>query len=82
MLTLWDLKPLHTAHIREVKSHAETQRLYTLGLLPQAQITCLQNTAFNGPKVYQVSDQVLSLSQEIAELILIEPTEDKDDPRS
>lgn len=66
MTTLWELKPHQSATVHTIQPHAEFQKLYALGLTPGVQITCLQTTAFKGPKVYQVMDQVLSLSQEVA----------------
>lgn len=69
MTTLWDLSPQQSASILGLKDSSETQRLLALGLTPTTPVLCLQSTMFGGPKVYQVHDQILSLSQECAQLI-------------
>lgn len=71
-MTLWELKPQQTAIILSTQSALDVWRLDSLGFHPNAEVLCLQTTLFNGPKVYQVGEQIVSLSHEVASHILIE----------
>lgn len=70
-MTLWELKPLESTSIQDLKDHPDRFRLESLGFFPDTQVLCLHTTALHGPKVYQVGDHIISLDQEAASIVLV-----------
>lgn len=70
-MTLWDLDVNAQAYIAKTQHIAEVERLKSLGFITEQKVVCLQKTLFGGPKVYQVGDNIFSLSKEVATNILV-----------
>ena len=68
-LTLWSLKAGDRCEILAYDDALAEQyriRLMEFGFHPGEWVTCLQSPAFGAPKVYQVSNTVFSLDDEVA----------------
>lgn len=68
-LTLWSLKAGDRVEILaydDALAEKYRIRLMEFGFHPGEWVTCLQSPAFGAPKVYQVSNTVFSLDDEVA----------------
>jgi Fe2+ transport system protein FeoA len=68
-LTLWSLKAGDRCEILgydDALAEKYRIRLMEFGFHPGEWVTCLQSPAFGAPKVYQVSNTVFSLDDEVA----------------
>lgn len=78
MTTLWQLSVAGRAVVSCISNDlpkAYQTRIQDFGFLPGQPVECLRHTPFNGPRLFQLGDSILSLDQATAEgiLILIEP---------
>lgn len=71
-MTLWDLDVNAQAYITGTLPTNEETRLKSLGFITEQKVLCLQKTLFGGPKVYQIGDNIFSLSKEVASTVLID----------
>lgn len=74
-IKLWNLTKTRSAKIISLCTTAqpgECLRLNELGLFAGQKITCLKVAPFKGPRLYQVSDSIFSLAQEVADKIIVE----------
>jgi len=74
--TLWNMKAGDQATLTGFDSSLSEeyeQRVVTLGFRPEARIKCLRTSALGAPKVYQVSNSVFSLEDNIASKIFVIP---------
>lgn len=72
--TLWSLEAGDTCEIVSYDDSLAEQyriRLMEFGFHVGEQVTCLQAPAFGAPKVYQVSNTVFSLDDEVASHVMI-----------
>ena len=68
-LTLWSLKAGDRCEILaydDALAEKYRIRMMEFGFHPGEWVTCLQSPAFGAPKVYQVSNTVFSLDDEVA----------------
>ena len=68
-LTLWSLKAGDRCEILaydDALAEKYRIRMMEFGFQPGEWVTCLQSPAFGAPKVYQVSNTVFSLDDEVA----------------
>lgn len=73
LMSLWNMSKGQKAQIShlDIKTAEHLRRIQELGFEPGETVTCLKITPFGSPRVYQVGPCVFSLSQELAEKILI-----------
>lgn len=72
-MTVWNMHIGNSATIESIDHCSDlfTKRLSELGLFKGAKLTCVKALPFHGPKVYQLSDSIFSLDQELASKIKI-----------
>ncbi|NQZ00111.1 MAG: ferrous iron transport protein A [Bdellovibrionales bacterium] len=77
-MNLWDLKQHQSGTMKafsEEMPEAYRHRLQEFGFQKGELVTCLRQTPFSGPKVYQVGDSVVSLTQDLASVVAVEVSE-------
>ena len=73
--TLWSLKSGDSCQIidyDDALAEPYKVRLMEFGFHPGETVTCLQSPSFGAPKVYQVSNTVFSLDDEVAAHVRVE----------
>ena len=73
--TLWDLKKGQSGILTGFDEKLDSRyqdRVLELGFRPNTKISCLKNSAFGAPRVYQVNNSVFSLEDSIASCILVD----------
>lgn len=73
--TLWDLKKGQSCMLTSFDEQLDPRyrdRVLELGFSPNSKVSCLKNSTFGSPKVYQVNNSVFSLEDTIATRILVE----------
>ncbi len=76
-MSLWELEEKQSGSIHSVKDDLSPQtimRLREIGLNKDDNVTCLKKLPFGGPKLFQVSDSVFSLEEDIAKSIMLNET--------
>lgn len=77
-MTLWDLQEMQRANIKAFDialGDKQKKRLEDLGFRIGEGVTCTKRIPFQGPRLYRSSDSIFSLTQEIAQHILLEATD-------
>ena len=73
-MSLWELREKETGSVHSINTELSPEtilRLREIGLDKGGSVTCLKQTPFGGPKLFQISDSVFSLERPVAESILI-----------
>ena len=73
--TLWSLRAGERCEILgydDALAEPYKIRLMEFGFHPGESVTCLQSPAFGAPKVYQVSNTVFSLDDEVASHVAVQ----------
>ncbi|MBY0313896.1 MAG: ferrous iron transport protein A [Bdellovibrionales bacterium] len=73
--SLWSLPKGTTGIVKFISQDLESsyrQRLLDFGISPGAEIFCLRQSVWGGPRVYQIGDLAISFEKKIAEMILLE----------
>ncbi len=73
--TLWDLKKGQSGMLTGFDPKLDSRyqdRVLELGFRPNSKISCLKNSAFGAPRVYQVNNSVFSLEDSIASCIFVD----------
>lgn len=74
MGSLWDLSPEQSATIEQFTKSISApylQRLLAFGFLRGNKIECLRWTPFNGPRVFQVGDSIVTLDSQVGKYIKV-----------
>lgn len=73
--SLWKLKIHQSAklsHVGDGACDCQKRRLAELGFQEGKEIICTRSLPFDGPRVYQISDTVISLDKELAKQVQIQ----------
>ena len=76
MGSLWTMKAGEACEILDYDdaiAEPYKVRLMEFGFHPGETVTCLQAPAFGAPKVYRVSNTVLSLDDDVASHVMVKP---------
>ena len=84
VMPLWNLRPGESSEVLGFTPALPERyqgRVMEFGFQPGTRVWCLLSPAFGAPRVYRISNSVFSLDRNVAEHVLVAPTDDSEAPK-